>query len=49
MKKHIIDFKIVENRRLHDIYSLLILTPTSGQQLPPIKPGQFVQVGALSQ
>lgn len=44
MKKHIIDFKIVENRRLHDIYSLLILTPTSGQQLPPIKPGQFVQV-----
>lgn len=44
MKKHIIDFKIVENRRLHDIYSLLILTPTQEQQLPPIKPGQFVQV-----
>lgn len=44
MKKHIIDFKIVENRRLHDIYSLLILTPTSGEQLPAINPGQFVQV-----
>jgi len=43
MKKYIIDFKIVENKRLSSAYSLLILEPKQGK-LPEIKPGQFVQV-----
>lgn len=44
MKKHIIDFIINENRHIHAIYSLLILTPKSGERLPEMKPGQFVQI-----
>ena len=43
MKKSIIDFKIKENNRLSDLYSLLKLVPTEGK-LPEILPGQFVQV-----
>lgn len=43
MKKFILDFKVVENRHLHDLYSLLILSPLNGE-LPEILPGQFVQV-----
>ena len=43
MKKSIIDFKIKENNRLSDLYSLLKLVPTEGE-LPEILPGQFVQV-----
>jgi dihydroorotate dehydrogenase electron transfer subunit len=42
--KQIRDFKIVENRRIHRSYTLLRLTPTDGNPLPEIKPGQFVQV-----
>ena len=42
--KQIRDFRIVENRRLHNLYTLLRLTPTDGLELPEIKPGQFVQV-----
>lgn len=42
--KRIIDFKVVENRQLSPVYSLLRLTPSDGCQLPPTKPGQFVQV-----
>lgn len=44
MKKHIIDFVINENRHIHAIYSLLILSPKSGEKLPKMKPGQFVQI-----
>ena len=44
MKKHIIDFVINENRHIHAIYSLLILSPKSGEKLPEMKPGQFVQI-----
>lgn len=44
MKKHIIDFVIVENRHIHDNYSLLILTPEDNSALPEMLPGQFVQV-----
>lgn len=44
MKKHIIDFVITENRHIHAIYSLLILSPKSGEKLPEMKPGQFVQI-----
>lgn len=44
MKKHIIDFVISENRPIHTIYSLLILTPKSGEKLPEMLPGQFVQI-----
>lgn len=43
MKKYILDFKIVENIKLHNIYSLLKLSPVSGS-LPEMLPGQFVQV-----
>ena len=43
MKKFILDFEVVENRRLHDLYSVLILSPI-GHDLPDIRPGQFVQV-----
>ena len=43
MKKFILDFTVVENRRLHDLYSLLILRPCQGT-LPDMLPGQFVQV-----
>lgn len=43
MKKYILDFKVVENRHLHDLYSLLVLKPANGV-LPEMHPGQFVQV-----
>lgn len=43
MSKQIIDFKVIENNRLSDSYSLLKLTPMVGE-LPDIYPGQFVQV-----
>lgn len=43
MKKYILDFQIVENIKLHSNYSLLKLTPYSGN-LPEMLPGQFVQV-----
>lgn len=43
MKKYILDFTIVENRHIHDLYSLLIIRPTTGK-LPIVKPGQFVQI-----
>ena len=44
MKKCIKDFKVVENQRLHPLYSLLRLTPVDGTKLDGVKPGQFVQV-----
>lgn len=44
MKKLIIDFVIVENKHIHDNYSLLILTPKTGEKLPEMQPGQFVQI-----
>ncbi len=37
------DFEVVKNERLHDLYTLLILTPVK-KDLPEILPGQFVQV-----
>lgn len=42
--KRIMDFKVVENKRLHTSYSLLRLSPADGQQVPQCRPGQFVQV-----
>lgn len=42
--KQIRDFRIIENKRLHSLYSLLRLAPADGLELPEIKPGQFVQV-----
>ena len=44
MKKHILDLSVVENRRIHELYALLILSPTDGSALPEMNPGQFVQV-----
>ena len=43
MKKFLIDFKIVKNKRLSDSYSLFVLEPINGE-LPEMQPGQFVQV-----
>jgi dihydroorotate dehydrogenase electron transfer subunit len=42
MKRYLMDLQVVENTRLHpDIYLLKL---TSGQKLPEMIPGQFVQV-----
>jgi dihydroorotate dehydrogenase electron transfer subunit len=38
------DLTVKNNVRLCDIYGLLVLTPTNGDQLPIMRPGQFVQV-----
>lgn len=42
MKKYILDMKVTENIRLHSTYCLLKLT--TDEQLPEMRPGQFVQV-----
>ncbi|MDE5806423.1 MAG: dihydroorotate dehydrogenase electron transfer subunit [Paramuribaculum sp.] len=42
--KRIMDMRVVENCRLHPLYSLLKLTPADGSALPATRPGQFVQV-----
>lgn len=44
MKKCTIDFRVAENNRLSELYSLLKLVPKGGETLPEIAPGQFVQV-----
>ena len=44
MKKYILDLKVVENRRIHELYTLLMLTPCDGSVLPEMLPGQFVQI-----
>lgn len=38
------DFRVVENRHMHELYSLLILTPSADEAMPEIEAGQFVQV-----
>lgn len=43
MRKHIMDFMVVENVRLHPMFSLLKLRPVAAE-MPEILPGQFVQV-----
>lgn len=42
--KEIKDFKILEAVSAHPAYALLRVTPADGSALPPIEPGQFVQV-----
>ena len=42
-KKHILDFKVVQNLHLGENYALLKLTPVEGE-VPPSAPGQFAQV-----
>ena len=42
MKKYMLDMKVTENCRLHRNYCLLKLT--ADNELPDMKPGQFVQV-----
>lgn len=44
MKKTSMEFMVMENRRIHSNYSLLILSPVTGRQIPHCVPGQFVQV-----
>ncbi len=43
MKKHQLIFRVVENRPIHSLYSLLLLHPVNAA-LPPMSPGQFVQI-----
>lgn len=43
-KKNLEDFIVVENQRLSGVYSLIKLTPESGNKIHNIVPGQFVQV-----
>ena len=43
-KKMMMDMRVAECARLHGLYSLLKLTPVSGERLPEMQPGQFVQV-----
>lgn len=38
------DFRVIENRHIHELYSLLILTPSKNEEMPEIEAGQFVQV-----
>lgn len=42
--KHLIDFRVVRNDRIHDNYALLSLTPVNDEKLPDAVPGQFVQI-----
>ena len=42
-KKHILDFKVVQNLHLGVNYALIKLTPIEGE-VPPSAPGQFAQV-----
>lgn len=42
--KTIGDFSVIKNIALSESYSLLMLSPDSGQDLARIKPGQFVQI-----
>lgn len=43
MKKYIIDFRIAENQKLNNSYSLLKLVPIDAE-MPEILPGQFAQI-----
>lgn len=44
MKKHMTDFKVVENINLSPRIFLLKLTPADGSQIAETRPGQFVEV-----
>lgn len=38
------DLRIVRNEHVHSLYSLMVVTPASGEKLPAMKPGQFVEI-----
>ena len=38
MKKYILDFRVVENTKLHDNYALLKLKPDNNEPLPDMLP-----------
>lgn len=42
--KKLMDFRVVHNTQLSEKYARLIVTPTGYLPLPPIQPGQFVQI-----
>lgn len=44
--KQVTDFIIIRNTRYNAMYSRMTLAPADGSLLPPIAPGQFVQVAA---
>ncbi|MDE6249293.1 MAG: dihydroorotate dehydrogenase electron transfer subunit [Paramuribaculum sp.] len=43
-KKYMMDLRVVRNVRVHSLYSLMVVTPASGEKLPAMKPGQFVEI-----
>lgn len=43
-QKLIMDCTVTEAVRLGDLYALITLAPAAGRSLPPVSPGQFVQV-----
>lgn len=43
MKKYLLDFEIIENKKLSPNYSVLIIKPKQAS-LPDINPGQFVEI-----
>jgi len=44
MTKRIMNLTVKRNVRLSDTYGLLVMAPAAGDTLPPMEPGQFVQV-----
>jgi dihydroorotate dehydrogenase electron transfer subunit len=42
--KKMIDFEILSNEKLNDQNHLLKITPVNNEKLPPIYPGQFVEI-----
>lgn len=42
--KFTVDMRIVRAEKLHPLYTRLTLTPDDGSQMPPVKPGQFVNI-----
>ncbi|MCC8038720.1 MAG: dihydroorotate dehydrogenase electron transfer subunit [Bacteroidales bacterium] len=43
-KKYLKDYKIVANEAIHRAYSLMVLATADGSEMPPMEPGQFVEV-----
>lgn len=48
LKKYLLDMVVAEVTRLSDNYVLLAMTTADGKPLPPMVPGQFVEIQASS-
>lgn len=49
LKKYLLDMVVAEVTRLGDNYVLLAMTTDNGEPLPPMVPGQFVEIQAPSE